>query len=121
MVNNLLQTPILQPIKSYSAIDTHDFGFYYQGSSQIVKNNLVIERTSDNSVVYNKTIDSFALFHTVTGGSLTNGYEYKAKIRVADINDNWSDFSDWIVFSCYSYPILNITSIIDGVINSQTL
>lgn len=115
----MIQTPILYSIKSYSAIDTFNFDFYYQGSVQIVKNNLVIERTVDNIVVYDQTVESFALLHTVVGGSLANGYEYKAKIRVGDINNNWSDFSDWIVFSCFSYPNLQITSIIDGVINNQ--
>ena len=79
MVNHLIQTPILYSIKSYSAIDTFNFDFYYQGSVQIVKNNLVIERTVDNIVVYDQTVESFALLHTVVGGSLANGYEYKAK------------------------------------------
>lgn len=115
----MIQTPILRNVKTYSAIDDNDFEFDYRGSVQIVRNNLVIQRTSDDITVYDSTIESFALKHTVTGNSLSNGQEYKAKIRVGDINGNWSDFSDWIVFNCYSKPILSITSIVNGVINSQ--
>jgi len=115
----MIQTPILNQIQTYSAIKSKDFEFFYRGSVQITQNNLVIQRTSDNYVVYNKTIDSFQYKHTVNANVLTNGTEYMAKIRVGDINNNWSDFSDWIVFYCYSEPILQITSIIDGVINNQ--
>lgn len=115
----MIQTPVLQSIKTYSALDSYNFPFDYRGNVQIVKNNLIIEKTSDNTIIYNQTIESFAFQHIVNSNSLVNGIEYKAKIRVGDINNNWSDFSDWVVFYCYSHPILVITSIIDGIINNQ--
>lgn len=115
----LIQTPTLRNVKTYSATDSYDFKFDYRGSVQIVKNNLVIENTSNNIEIYNKTIDSFSLQHTVISNSFLNGQEYKAKIRVGDINNNWSDYSDWIVFNCYSHPTLVITSINNGIINNQ--
>lgn len=115
----MIQTPVLHPIQTYSALKSKDFEFFYRGSVQITQNNLVIRRTSDNSIVYDETINTFQHKHTVDANTLVNGTEYMARIRVGDINNNWSDFSDWIVFYCYSEPILTITSIIDGVINNQ--
>lgn len=106
-----LQTPIIKEIKPFPATEEYTFEFYYNGDNQAVKNNLVIEDNSDGTVVYDSIIDTFQLSHPVTANTLTNGTEYRCKVRVADVNSNWSSFSEYEVFWVLSDPIITIDTI----------
>lgn len=117
-----LLTPILRtPIKPFNANMAHVFDFYYSGSNQAVKNNLIIQRNTDNVEIYNQTLDTLQLKHTIPSNTLQNGNEYKVSVRIADINGNWSNFSDWIVFWVLDDANLNCTTINDGKVYNQTV
>lgn len=103
--------PILRSIIPFPSTSQQIFDFYYEGGNQAIRNQLTIERTSDNVVVYNSTQETFSLRHTLSPSTLTNGIEYKARIRVGDINNNWSDYSDYIIFWVLSIPNFEITNI----------
>lgn len=115
-----LTTPILNAITPFDATQAYTFIFSTSGGNQITQNNLVIQKVSDNTVVYNATITTFLLQHTVPANTLQNGVQYKAQIRVGDANNSWSNWSPWIVFYCFSPPVVQITNIINGTINNQT-
>lgn len=109
----MLITPILsRNIKPFNASEDYNFIFYVDGASdQVVRNNLVIEKVSDNTVVYNQTQESFAFRHKVVANSLQNGINYKVKIRTGNIKNEWSQFSEYEIFWCFSPPSINITNI----------
>jgi len=106
-----LTTPLLSIILPFPSTQAQNFIFSYSGSNQATQNNLVIQKNIDNSVSYDQTIQSFALNHPLPINSLINGVEYKAKIRVGDVANNWSNFSDWIYFYVLSSPTILIPTI----------
>lgn len=107
----MLTTPILNDIKTFNATKDYTFTFNVIGGNQVVGNNLVIERISDNVEVYNQSQETFNFKHTLPAYTLTNGVNYRAKIRTKDINNNWSSFSTTLLFWCYSEPNLHISTI----------
>ncbi len=107
----MLTTPILNDIKTFDANNENIFIFNTVGGNQVVGNNLVIERVSDNVVVYNSIQETFNFRHTLPSSALVNGVNYRAKIRTKDISNNWSSFSNSLLFWCYSKPSLYITTI----------
>ncbi len=120
----MLTTPILNDIKTFSATQENIFTFSVIGGNQVVGNNLVIERISDNVVVYNNIQETFNFRHTLPSLMLINGVNYRAKIRTKDINNNWSAFSNSLLFWCYSKPNLYITNIDyenQNRVNNQTV
>lgn len=109
----MLSRPILKSrIKPFNAKENYDVVFYIDGNmNQIVKNNLVIEKVQDNTVVYNTTIETFALRHKIPANSLQNGVNYKMKLRVGTLDNQWSEFSEYEIFWCFSSPTINIITI----------
>lgn len=109
----MLITPILKSgLQPFNATLDYDFIFYVDvASDQVVRNNLVIEKVSDNTVVYNQTQESFSFKHKILANTLQNGVNYKAKIRTGNINNEWSQFSEYEIFWCFSPPTVNIVNI----------
>lgn len=107
----MLVTPIWNNIKTFNANKEYIFTFNVMSGNQVVGNNLVIERLDDNVVVYDGIQDTFNFRHILPAGTLENGKSYRAKVRTKDINNNWSNFSNWFIFWCFSEPVLTITTI----------
>lgn len=107
----MLTTPILSEIKTFSATIPYEFTFNVRGGSQVVANNLVIERISDNAEIYNQTQESFSFRHELPADTLVNGVNYRIKVRTKDISGKFSNFSASLLFWCYSKPSLYITTI----------
>jgi hypothetical protein len=116
-----LTTPrIISPIIPFSASQSYTFKFSVISGDQVYSNELEIQKNSDYTQVYLLKIDSFKFEHTINAGVLTNGVEYRCRIRTYNANGQYSNWSDWVVFKCLSTPIVQITNIIDGKINNQT-
>ncbi len=107
----MLTTPILNEIKTFSATESYEFTFNVIGGSQVIANNLVIERIDNNVEVYNQIQESFNFKHSLPANLLFNGVNYRAKIRTKDISGKFSNFSASLLFWCYSKPSLYITTI----------
>lgn len=109
----MLITPTLKSkIKPFNAGEDYNFIFYVDGSSdQVVRNNLIIENIKDNTVVYDSTQESFTFSHKVPANSLQNGINYKVKLRIGNIKNEWSQYSGYEIFWCFSPPTINIINI----------
>ena len=107
----MLTRPILKSVIPFSHTNEQRFEFNFSGQSQAVRNNLVIQKVSDNTEVYNQNQETFSLRHILPPSTLQNGIEYRARVRVGNINNQWSDFSDWIVFWVLAEPTIEITTI----------
>ena len=107
-----MQTPILnREISPFKQEINYDFRFFYNGTAQIVSNNLVIENANTGQIVYNSTINSFNLYHRVMANTLENGTMYRAKIRIKGSNEVWSDFSDSVIFFVLAEPSISIQGV----------
>ena len=106
-----ITTPQLSNVLPFASTQSQDFKITYSGSNQKTQSNLVIQKNSDNSIVYDQTIQSFSLTYTLPANILVKSFEYRAKIRVGDINNEWSNFSDWIYFCVLSTPSIVIPTI----------
>ena len=115
----MLTTPILNIPTSFDATDIYNFIFNVIGGSQVVKNNLVITRTSDNTIIYNQTEETFEFKHELPASTLSNQVQYKAIIRTGDIYGNWSEWSSPILFTCYKPADVSITNLTGGIANNQ--
>lgn len=117
----MLKTPVITPFVPINATQTNTIKFSYTGSNQVVKNNLVIEDLGGNTI-YNQTQNTFLFLHNLPVNTLINGNSYRAKIRVADISNTWSSFSDSVIFYTLSSPTLSVLSIDgQGKVYNQTV
>jgi hypothetical protein len=115
-----LTTPILSPIVPFDSTKDYNVLFNVIGGLQVTKNNIVIVRVSDSVEIYNHEVSSFLYAHTIPANILANNVQYKIKVRTGDANNNYSVFSDWVLFYCYvpaTISINNITS--GGIANNQ--
>lgn len=117
-----LVRPIIELIEHpFDATRAYDITFTTLGQGdQVVRNNFVIINNNTGLEVYNQNIESFELKHTIPSGTLVNGTEYYAKLRTGNVNNEWSEFSNYIYFKCFSPPIITITNINNGIVNNQT-
>ena len=79
----------------------------------------------DGTVIYTHTVMQRALSHTIPSNTslthLANGSYYKLRIRTIDDIGNYSEWSNYTPFYCYSTPIVQFTNISSGqVINSTS-
>ena len=116
----MLKTPILMPPTPIDATGVQTIKFGYSGQNQAMRNNLVIESLSGEQI-YNQIQNTFSLSHNVPANTLVNGQTYRMKVRVGDINNNWSNFSDLVIFYTLSSPTLSIDNIDEqGRVYNQT-
>ena len=115
-----LITPQMIQLVPFPATENYTFQFTVaSGGSQVTQNNLEIQRTLDNVVVYNQTISSFQFNHLVPANTLVNATEYRVRVRTGDVSNNFSQFSDWTVFLCLANPVVTIDNIVAGIVNNQ--
>ncbi|WGT38002.1 hypothetical protein QH639_19570 [Lysinibacillus sp. 1 U-2021] len=107
----ILLTPTLYQVKPFPPTEDVDFSFSYTGGDQAVRNNLVIYRLTDNKKVYDQTIDSFSLKHKLPTNTLVSGVAYKCQLRVGNINNQFSQFSNWVFFWVLENPVITIDNI----------
>ena len=105
-----LSTPTLEKINAFDPNFNFDVKFYYS-DAQAIKNRAVITDTDDYSVVYDKTISTLKLVHTIPANVLTAGKQYTIKIQVFDIDGNNSSFSSETLFYCYSTPVFSLAEV----------
>lgn len=103
-----LLTPILSNINTFDPSKENLIEFYYEGG-QIEKKRLVITDNANSTVVYDKTQLGMKLSFTLSASSIPVG-QYTAKIKVIDFDENESEFSDSVLFYCYSSPTLSFSN-----------
>lgn len=118
----MLTTPRLKTYSvPFDARNPITLEFTATSGDQIFKNELVVQKVSDNTTVYSSIATTFAFSHTIPLNTLTNGITYKARIRTYNISNATSSWSDYIIFKCLSVPVIGITNIpSDGIVRNQT-
>jgi len=102
--------PISLQKVAFDATNNEIFYFTSNGGDQVVKNRLTIRRQSDNSIVYQATVETFLFQHTLPSGTLTNGTYYNYYFNTYDVADNMSTNSNVVAFYCYTTPTITFTN-----------
>lgn len=98
-----LPTPSLMAIGVFDPAEPYDIRFTYTGS-QSVKNRLVITDPETYEIVYDRTLLTMKLLHTIPAGSLQVNKCYTAAVQVFDTDGNKSGMSESALFYCYTKP-----------------
>ena len=117
----MLTTPTIIFFQPFDATQDYIVKFNYTGQVQIVKNEVVVEDIISGSTVYSKILSTFLFQQKIDKNTLTNGKAYRLKIRVGDIDNNWSDFSSFYIFYTLSNPILTFKNIVNEQVLMQNI
>ena len=109
----ILQTPSIEAIQSFDPAFDNAIDYYYEDNQQY-KNRIVITDNETSNVVYDKTEDSMRLYATIPANTLTAGKQYLAQVQVYDIDGNYSNLSDAVLFYCFTTPTLSFVGINDN-------
>lgn len=108
-------TPILYLVESFDSTTETQIRFKWNGS-QSFGNICEIRENKNNNIVYHETQSTMQLKHIVPANILTNGTVYNVRIASIDAEGNVSDYSNPVLFYCYSTPKFNFTNIIENQI-----
>lgn len=108
-----LVKPLLSPIASFDATQSHKFSFIVNGGDQIVKNTIQIVNNQTSAIVYEHTENTFSYEQTVNANVLENGVYYAVRFKTFNRNDESSAWSDLEPFHCYSSPVISF-NVTDG-------
>lgn len=112
--------PTLFYINSFDAQLGTTIKFTWLGN-QPVSNTLIIKDNNTNVIVYEKMLSTMRLEHTIPASSgLVNGTLYNVSVKVTDSNGVDSEWSDILLFYCYSTPTFQINIEPDQIIQAQT-
>ena len=106
-------TPVLNPVAAFDATQEMTFTFSSVGGNQVVANKLTIRNATTLEILYDKTVNSFVLEHTLPANTLLNGLYYQATVIAYDAGGAASSASTPIQFYCFSEPtfaFVNLTS-----------
>lgn len=111
-----MQSPHLYEISAFDAIQEHVFTFSWNGN-QAMGSKLTICKNENNTQVYSKNSISMKQRFILPPNTLQNGICYNARIEILDSSQNViSDYSNTIVFYCYSTPAFCFSNISDNII-----
>ena len=109
----ILQTPSIEAIQPFDPNYETIVNFYYD-DNQPYKNRIVITDNETNIIVYDNTEDSMRLYTIIPANILTAGKQYLAQVQVFDIDGNYSNLSDPVLFYCFTTPLLSFIGINDN-------
>lgn len=115
-MSKILQTPSIGTISSFDPSYDADIYFYYE-DNQAYRNRIVVTDNETSLVVYDKAQDSMRLYSTIPANTLVAGKQYLAQIQVFDMDGNYSNLSDPVLFYCFTTPILSFAGIYSGYIH----
>ena len=118
-----LNKPQLYIESSYAFDAKYEREFKYlwpSGNNQSVANTLVIRDNETNTIVYNQKQQTLLLKHVLPANTLQNGKTYNVSIQVFDRENNASEFSDTLIFKCYTTPIISLNITPEQVIRSAS-
>ena len=108
--------PILFNVPAFDSTLDYTFSFSYSGN-QPMKNRLIVRDNATETILYDQTIVTMQLKHTLPANSLTNRTAlYSAQIQTLDSGDTPSDLSEKILFRCYENPIWQFSNVVNNQI-----
>lgn len=104
--------PYINLIENFDAALDYTVEYTFLGSERVLVNELSIRENKQGSLpIYTKQSTKYDKNHKIPKGTLTNGKNYAAKIRVKISDTAWSDWSPEITFICLATPVLQFQSL----------
>lgn len=112
--------PICYLIPSFDSSIGTTIKFSWLGNLP-VSNTLRIKNNETNEVVYEVTQTTMRLEHIISPeNNLVNGVLYNASVKVTDNNNSDSEWSDVLLFYCFTAPTFSINIEQGQIIQAQT-
>ena len=102
--------PQINYINAFDANNVNTISFLWNGN-QSFSNILQIRDNINNNVIYQEEQTTMQLKHVLQANILSNGFLYNARISVVDIDGNISEYSDPILFYCFTTPVFTFDNI----------
>ena len=102
--------PVLYLLDAFDGNNQQQIRFRWSGA-QSFGNICIIRDNVSNNIVYQATQATMQLIHTIPANTLTNGKLYNVRIASIDVNGTVSDYSNPILFYCYTTPTFELTNI----------
>ena len=113
--------PIINKITSVDALQDYVVTMTYNGN-QPYSNRLIVYDGNTMGVLYDETIESFLLKHTIPANTLINGRKYAVQVQFFDIDGIASALSDKYYFWTLETPLFYFEGVKnDDVIKSASL
>lgn len=106
----ILSTPIVGKIDTFDPLFNKNVVFSYTGN-QSVKNRAIIIDNDTYEVVYDRTVSTLKLSHTIPADVCKPNKQYIIQIQVFDTVGNSSNLSEEVLFYCLTTPTLTFNEI----------
>ena len=112
--------PTLYLVSAFDANVGTTIKFSWLGN-QPINNTLIIRDNVTNEIVYEQIQETMRLEHIIPISSgLINGTLYNISVKITDGNKEDSEWSDTLLFYCYTTPIFKINIEQNQIIQAQT-
>ena len=108
-----MSKPQLYSINAWDAANEQSFVFRWEGN-QAFGNIIQIKNNTNNEVVYEKPDSTMQLKHTLSANTLKNGILYNVRVAVLDIDNNISEYSEPMLFYCFTTPLFKFNNIAEN-------
>lgn len=113
-----MSTIYVKTISAFDAANEHVITFDYSGN-QCIKNRIIVYNSATNASVYDNTVTSYTLSHTIPSSTLTNGTSYYCTITAYYTSNNTeysvvSSASN--VWKCLTTAMWSINGISSGTV-----
>ncbi|MCM1536539.1 MAG: hypothetical protein NC126_11525 [Clostridium sp.] len=95
--------PIIQKIQPFDAEKDHEILLSWLGN-RAYANRIIIYDNETNDIVFDDTVSTFALRHTIPAHTLTNGKKYVIQAQTYDVENIASPLSDKVLFHTFVTP-----------------
>ena len=113
--------PQIKNISPFDATKDYDLSIMWAGD-MAYKNRLIIYDNDTLVTIYDKTITTFYLRHTIPANTLINGKKYLAQVQVFNRTNEASPLSDKLLFSVLKTPTFYFKNINNGdLVNNSSL
>ena len=103
--------PILYNINAFDSSKESIFQFVWNGNQSFGNKLIIYDNNVLNTIMYQEPQTTMQLKHTLSANTLKNGHYYSAKVAVIDIDKNESEYSDPILFYCFTTPTFTFDNI----------
>lgn len=112
---NSLAKPFIRHINPFDAALPREVTFSWSGS-RACANRIIISDNETNAIVFDNTVSTYALRHTIPPNTLTNGKKYVIQAQIFDEENIPSALSDKVLFFTFATPEFCFEDITDDTV-----
>ena len=112
---NSLAKPFIRRINPFDAALPREITLSWSGS-RACANRIIISDNETNAIVFDDTVSTYALKHTIPAHTLTNGKKYVLQAQIFDGENIPSSLSDKVLFFTFATPEFSFDGITDDTV-----